>query len=61
MHLHGAAFANVCERPLQHPRRCRAWLCHVLPITTDDGELAFMVYEGGYLKALWHWLYKGPA
>jgi hypothetical protein len=23
MHLHGAAFANVCERPLQHPRRCR--------------------------------------
>jgi hypothetical protein len=37
-----------------------AWLCDVLPITTDDGEFAFMAYEGGYLKALWHWLYHGP-
>ena len=38
-----------------------AWLCDVLPITTDDGEVAFMAYEGGYLRALWHWLYHGPA
>ena len=37
-----------------------AWLSRVLPITTDEGEIAFMVYEGGYLKALWHWLYNGP-
>ena len=37
-----------------------AWLSDVLPITTDDGEVAFMAYEGSYLKALWHWLYNGP-
>ena len=37
-----------------------AWLCRLLPITTDEGEIAFMAYEGGYLKALWHWLYNGP-
>ena len=38
-----------------------AWLCDVIPITTEDGEFAFMAYEGGYLKALWHWVYHGPA
>lgn len=37
-----------------------AWLCCVIPITTD-GEFAFMAYQGGYLRALWHWLYHGPA
>jgi len=38
-----------------------AWLCEVLPITMDDGEFACMAYDGSYLRALWHWLYKGPA
>jgi hypothetical protein len=38
-----------------------AWLCDVVPVTTEDGEFVFMAYEGAYLKALWHWLYHGPA
>jgi hypothetical protein len=37
-----------------------AWLCKALPITMDDGAFVFMAYEGGYLQALWHWLYRGP-
>jgi hypothetical protein len=37
-----------------------AWLCNMVPITTVDGEFAFMAYDGAYLKALWHWLYHGP-
>ena len=37
-----------------------AWLSEVLPLTTEEGEFAFMAYEGSYLRALWYWLYNGP-
>ena len=30
-----------------------------LPIATDDGEFAFMAYDGWYVIALWRWLRGG--
>lgn len=40
-----------------------SWVATVLPIpsTNEYGEpgWGFLAYEGGYLRALWHWL-SGP-
>jgi hypothetical protein len=33
-----------------------AWVAAYLPIATEDGEFAFMTYDGWYLPALWAWL-----
>lgn len=33
-----------------------SFVVSAMPIATDDGEFAFMAYDGSYLRALFAWL-----